>query len=76
MIALLLATVLHLSPGPHWHPHPPGFGYGYGYGSPFLGYGSGLGLVPGGGLTYINGVPYELIGGQLVAVSIGGIGVL
>lgn len=74
MFALLLATVLHLSPGPHWHPHPPGFGYGYGYGSPFLG--SGLGLVPGGGLTYINGVPYEVIGGQLVAVSVGGIGVL
>jgi hypothetical protein len=59
----------------HW---PPGGGFGGfgGFGSPF-GYGGiGLGVLPSTGLTYINGVPYEIVGGQLLQVAVGGVGIL
>jgi hypothetical protein len=74
MIALLLASVLHLGIGHHHFPPGGGFGFGYGYGYP--GYGVGVPVVPSTGIEYINGIPYELLNGQLVAVSIGGVGVL
>lgn len=73
LLATLSAAALHLAPGPHHHFWPGPFG---GYGYPGYGYGAGVSVLPSTGLTYINGVPYEVIGGQLVAVSVGGVGIL
>ena len=71
MIALLLAGALHLGLGHHWFPHGPGLGWGYGLGATV-----GVGVVPTTAVQYINGVPYEVINGSLVPVSVAGFGVL
>lgn len=58
----------------HW---PPGGGSGgFGFNGFGFGGGVGLGVVPSTGLTYINGVPYEIVGGQLLQVAVGGVGIL
>lgn len=65
MFANALIALAVLFPHPHI-PHGPGlYGYGYGYGASAL----------AGQVVYLNGVPYELVNGQLVPLNtVGAVG--